>query len=274
LTLLPMAGFSMGWRGIAFAALVLGSSLPFAAAADIWSGFYRPSVVETPVVPEPLASTAETVCLKAILDAQTRYGIPDNLLLAIGIQEAGRNVNGALTVWPWTANSLGKGKFFGSKQALEAWVRQTQANGTQSIDVGCMQVNQKWHAKQFTSLEDATDPARNVDYAARFLRGLYAQTRDWWQAAGRYHSSTDSYKELYLQKLAQNQRLANANLATFAAAARTTYAVQSSLRPALPQPSINWSSNMTGDAVVAGTVLSIYSASPLQALLPNYAEAN
>lgn len=260
---------------------ILGSlcatSVGIAAESEFWGGFYRSSVPVTPeaIARPPLQSQAETICLKAILEAQARHNIPDNLLLAIGIQEAGRQVNGVLTVWPWTANSHGKGKFFGSKQALEAWVRQTQANGTSSIDVGCMQVNQRWHSDQFSSLENATDPVANVEYAARFLRALHAETGDWWQAAGRYHSSTDTYKGLYLEKLAQNQRLANANIALFQVAAQSVQVQQPATRPAPPQPSINWSSDMTGASGAANLkVLSIYSVTPLKAVLPNYAEAD
>lgn len=247
-----------------------------AAEPSGWLGFYRPSVVEQPIAVPAAVVAAQSVCIQAILAAQTRYNIPDNLLLAIGLQEAGRQVNGTLTVWPWTANARGKGKFFGSKQALEAWVRQTQSNVTQSVDVGCMQVNQKWHARQFDSLEEATDPVANVDYAARFLRSLYSETRDWWQAAGRYHSSTEDLKRIYLGKLEQNQKLAHAHLASFRRTAQATNAVPIPVaQEPRSVPAFGWTSDMTGTQRTAATqVLSIYSSEPLQALLPNYDEAD
>lgn len=261
-------------------ALVGSLGLTAAAAAQAgtaqgWAGFYRPSQPEPSRAAEAPVHSA-SVCLGQILAAQVRYGIPDNLLLAIGLQEAGRQIGGKLTVWPWTANSHGKGAFFGSKAALESWVRSKQATGTRSIDVGCMQINQKWHAGQFASLEEATDPAANVDYAARYLRGLYAETGDWWQAAGRYHSSTEQYKDLYLAKLAQNQQIAQKHQDRFRAEAQAGRSLApTDSGPSTPLPGINWSADITG----AGTLrqsgfVSIYSAAPLKALLPAYGEVN
>lgn len=245
-----------------------------AATPEGWAGFYKPSAPSIPQrsVVATASSDPSSVCLSAIMDAQARHGIPDNLLLAIGIQEAGRKIGGQLTVWPWTANSDGRGAFFESKQALEAWVRETQTRGQRSIDVGCMQVNQKWHAQHFASLEQATEPNANVDYAARFLRGLYDKTGNWWEAAGRYHSSTQEYKDIYLRKLAHNQRLANTSVTEYAVLPKEP-------APAAPaprrQPGIHWSADMTGSgAQVMRQVVSIYSATPLQPILPGYAEAD
>lgn len=250
---------------------IIGLLAPQSAVAtgtEPWVGFYKLAKPEAVQQPAPFYTG---VCAKAILEAQTRYGIPDNLLLAIGLQEAGRRVNDTLTIWPWTANSQGKGVFFGSKQALEAWVRETQGTGIRSIDVGCMQINQRWHAEQFSSLEQATDPVANVDYAARFLRSLYAETRDWWQAAGRYHSSTESYKAIYLDKLKQNQRLALANLGYFAAMSDQGSQIAVASAASSQLPSINWSSAMTGATTLnVGDALSIYSAKPMRSVLPNY----
>lgn len=251
--------------GMSLAYLALTSE---AAEPTDWQGFYKP----TPTAPTQTQGSDVDVCLGAIFDAQLRHNIPDNLLLAIGIQEAGREVNGRLTVWPWTANTNGKGAFFETKAALEAWVRTAQAQGTRSIDVGCMQVNQRWHAQEFASLEAATEPLTNVDYAARFLRSLYQQTGDWWEAAGRYHSSTQEFKDIYLQKLTQNQLLANTQIERFAIAGAAPAAPQ---QQAQTQPSFNWSAEMTGSAPTAlRQIHSIYSATPLRPLLPDYVEAN
>ena len=151
-------------------------------------------------------------------------------------------------------------------------MRNTQAEGIRSIDVGCMQVNQRWHADQFATLEQATDPLANADYAARFLRTLYQQTGDWWEAAGRYHSSTQEFKDIYLQKLAQNHRLANAQLESFQVAGSLP---SGPLAEQEAQPSFNWSAEMTGSAATSlRQIHSIYTATPLRPVLPGYAEAN
>ena len=230
------------------------------ATPESWVGFYQS---QTPRVSSTAAQDSQ-VCKRAILRAQQKYAIPDNLLLAIGIQEAGRKVDGELTIWPWTANAHGRGAFFDSKAALEDWVRKTQSKGTQSIDVGCMQINQRWHAQKFASLSEATEPTANVDYAARFLTALYHETRDWREAAGRYHSSTPALKDIYLRKLTHNHKLANGSFALAGADAPA---------PVTPraQPSFHWSADMTGTgARKMRQVVSIYSPTPLQPILPNY----
>ncbi|SFE85724.1 Transglycosylase SLT domain-containing protein [Sulfitobacter brevis] len=248
------------------------------AVAEGWAGFYRASPVVTAPAATRLRPAAAQggedagVCLRAILDAQLRYEIPDNLLLAIGIQEAGRRIDGNLTIWPWTANADGNGAFFDSKGALESWVRVRQAGGTDSIDVGCMQINQRWHSEHFSSLSEATDPTANVEYAAQFLLRLYEESGDWWDAAGRYHSSTPEFKKIYLEKLAQNSKLANASEFRLAGLPTASATVAADNEPR-EQPSFNWSADMTGSgAQVMHQVVSIYTATPLQPVLPNYAQ--
>ena len=59
----------------------------------------------------------------------------------------------------------------------------------------------------FASLADAFDPEENADYAARFLRQLYAETGNWTAAAGLYHSRTPLLAASYRQAVAL--RLAN-----------------------------------------------------------------
>jgi hypothetical protein len=80
-------------------------------------------------------------------------------------------------------------------------VRGLQAQGVRSIDVGCLQVNLLQHPEAFTTLDQAFDPAANVNYAARFLRELFAESLDWTQAAAAYHSRTPDLGMAYLQQV-------------------------------------------------------------------------
>ena len=93
------------------------------------------------------------------------------------------------------------GRYFASKTEAIAAVRDIQAAGGQSIDVGCMQVNLMHHPGAFATLEDAFDPARNAAYAARFLRSLFASTGDWGTAIGGYHSRTPGRGEAYRDRV-------------------------------------------------------------------------
>ena len=144
------------------------------------------------------------VCIAAIRRAEAAHGIPADLLLAIGMQEAGMRRGGRMTVWPWTLNVEGRGVRFDSRAEAEDFLQGELAQGKRSIDVGCLQINLRWHPDAFPTPSDGFDPLRNADYAARFLRGLYHETGDWLQAAGRYHSATPELKDIYLAGLGRH----------------------------------------------------------------------
>ncbi len=152
--------------------------------------------------PTPIGAPG-ALCEQAIAVAEQGHAIPRRLLAAIGRVESGRRdpVSGSYAPWPWTVDADGSGYFYESKAQAIAAVRQFQASGIRSIDVGCMQVNLMHHPDAFASLEQAFDPAANADYAARFLRQLYAQTNDWGQAAAEYHSATPALAEDYRRKV-------------------------------------------------------------------------
>ena len=75
-----------------------------------------------------------------------------------------------------------------TKQAASAEVEKLRARGVRSIDVGCMQINLRYHGEAFQTLDEAFDPLSNVAYAAAFLSDLKGEARSWTKAIGRYHS--------------------------------------------------------------------------------------
>jgi hypothetical protein len=139
----------------------------------------------------------DQVCLQKIRSEERAHRIPGGLLAAIGFTESGRTVTGQRTVWPWTVNAEGEGHFFDSKDAAVKFVEGKLADGVESIDVGCMQINLQQHPDAFTSLDDAFDPGVNVAYGADFLKALHGQTNGWLAAARRYHSATPEKGEPY-----------------------------------------------------------------------------
>jgi len=188
-------------------AVTLSSLLPAASDAGIFDGlfFFPPaSAVDVAVGPDQSQTSAaagldQAVCIRAIRQAERAHGIPHNLLMALGLQEAGMTFQGARTIWPWSVNVEGRGHRFDTRLEAEAFVQGQLERGIRSIDVGCLQINLRWHPDAFPTPRDGFDPALNADYAARFLRDLRAQTGDWRQAAGRYHSATPEHKALYLK---------------------------------------------------------------------------
>lgn len=133
-----------------------------------------------------------TECRVAVRAAEQAAAIPEHLLAAISRVESGRvdPHTGAVTPWPWTINAEGQGLFYDTKAQAVAAVRDLQARGVRSIDVGCMQINLMHHPDAFASLDQAFDPATNAAYGARFLNQLHGQSGDWSKAAGLYHSAT------------------------------------------------------------------------------------
>lgn len=145
-----------------------------------------------------------SVCIRAIRAAEAAHGIPENLLMAIGLQEAGRKKDGQLTIWPWSVNSHGKTSMFDNKAEAIRFVQAEKAAGRTLIDVGCMQVNQHWHPDAYASLEEAFDPQASADYAAAFLARLHRDAGDWMKAAGNYHSFTPRHHDRYVAGIRRN----------------------------------------------------------------------
>lgn len=142
-------------------------------------------------------------CAEAIETAGQAMGVPPALLRSIGIVESGRvnPVSRRVDAWPWTINVEGAGYFFETREAAIAAVVAARMAGRRSIDVGCMQINLVHHPAAFATLEDAFDPQLNANYAAAFLLRLFAQTRDWGNAAAAYHSQTPGVADEYRRRV-------------------------------------------------------------------------
>jgi hypothetical protein len=131
------------------------------------------------------------LCLAAATDAAARTGVPYDVLLAITKLETGRNNR----PWPWTVNFGGEGKWFDTAAEAEASVAEAVGQGVTNLDLGCFQLNYRWHSAAFDSIAAMLDP--NASYAAEFLAGHFARTGDWALAAAAYHSATPEHAERY-----------------------------------------------------------------------------
>src|SRR3954447_10833495 len=142
-------------------------------------------------------------CMPGLMAAEREFTLPAKLLHTIAIVETGRPdpATGRVTPWPWTINVGGVGHFFETKTAAIEAVRELQATGVHSIDVGCMQINLMHHPNAFASLEEAFDPRSNTRYGARFLSALHGETRSWPQAAAAYHSRTQDLGAAYATRV-------------------------------------------------------------------------
>ena len=143
------------------------------------------------------------LCISAVAKQEAAKRIPRHLLRAISIAESGRWIGSrkANLAWPWTVTSGGKGTHYKSKSTAIKAVRKLQRRGIRNIDIGCMQVNLRYHPRAFKSLEHAFDPHKNAAYAANFLHKLRKSKRSWSQAVKHYHSATQTLNGPYQAKV-------------------------------------------------------------------------
>jgi hypothetical protein len=140
------------------------------------------------------------MCERAIVNGARRGGVPPEVLYAISLTETGRMTGGRLRPWPWAINREGKGHWFKNREEAVAFGKQSLADGRKSFDVGCVQINYRWHGHAFPSLDDMFDPEWTATYAAQFLRTLYEERGDWSAAAGAYHSLSPEFATVYRKR--------------------------------------------------------------------------
>lgn len=153
--------------------------------------------------PSPALVNSGSACQGATAAVERIHRIPRGLLGAISLTESGQwdKNRQAQIAWPWTVYAQGRGRYLANKAAAIKEVRRLKARGVKNIDVGCMQVNLKYHPKAFASLEAAFDPVKNADYAAGLLKSLFQRHRGWSRAVEFYHSSTPKFRLPYRQKV-------------------------------------------------------------------------
>jgi len=152
----------------------------------------------------PAAATPSADCEAMAEEESRRAGLPPGLLVAISRIESGRAIGkGKVRAWQWTLNQAGKGMYFDTKKEAMAYLTKAVNSGVRNIDVGCMQINYRWHHKEFTSLENMMNPRSNVKYAVRFMLELKRRFGTWEAATRNYHSADGTRGASYYKKVAR-----------------------------------------------------------------------
>lgn len=165
----------------------LGAVVPALLPTGVWAG----------------AEATMALCRNAAIRAADAHGVPREVMLAITTVETRTRRGGATGPWPWTVNVAGKGAWFDSRAAALVHAQGALEAGQTSFDVGCFQINYRWHGRHFASIDQMFEPSASGDYAARFLKSLYAETGDWVQASGYYHSRTAEHAKRYRAMVAR-----------------------------------------------------------------------
>ena len=136
----------------------------------------------------PAIGAGDQSCEREMARAARVNDIPLNVLYAVGLTETGRK--GVLS--PFDMNVDGRTVASSSLSEALARFNAERAKGAQLIDIGCMQINHRWHAADFRSLTDMFDPASNVRYAANFLKELRRREGSWTLAVARYNAGPNN----------------------------------------------------------------------------------
>lgn len=153
------------------------------------------------LLPAPLmASPSAEVCEWAAQQVSRETGVPADILGALTLTETGRRLDGVVRPWAWSANAEGEGSWFDDPQSAIDFAQSRVDQGRLNVDIGCFQLNYRWHGENFSSVAQMFDPLENARYAARFVSQLYSEMGDWRIAAGAFHSRTPHYANRYLAR--------------------------------------------------------------------------
>lgn len=154
-----------------------------------------PALAATGPADQPAA-----VCEWAAMTAAAEMGVPPDILGALTLTETGRRRGGIVRPWAWSVNAEGAGSWFDDPAEALAFAQDRIDQGRLNVDIGCFQLNYRWHGENFPSVVEMFDPLENARYAARFVRDLYSETGDWRRAAGAFHSRTAVHANRYLAR--------------------------------------------------------------------------
>lgn len=122
-------------------------------------------------------------------EAGLRYDIDPSLLYAVALVESAVDSDkpGMVNPHPWTLRT--DKPFYGrTREDAEAELRRVLKSGD-SVDIGLMQINSRWHSGRVSNVLDLLDPRTNVMVGAQILsERLKATPGDGIRAVATYHS--------------------------------------------------------------------------------------
>jgi len=140
----------------------------------------------------------------------TEFRVPPAVLYGVALQESvmlfGEPRRRTPLPWPWTLNIAGRPVRLPTRAVAEQQLRAALQAGIDSVDIGPMGINWRYHKRRLLSIERSLDPYWNLRVGAGLLAGHFADCADWAEAIGRYHSPANTaraarYSALVLARL-------------------------------------------------------------------------
>lgn len=126
----------------------------------------------------------ENICEAEMIRASRESGVPLPVLYAVALTETGQRDG----LRAYAMNIHGRPAFHATLGEALATFDRVRRQGETLVDIGCMQINFRYHGKKFASVEEMFAPSRNVDYAAGFLKDLRRTEGSWTATVARYHA--------------------------------------------------------------------------------------
>ena len=130
---------------------------------------------------------------KLVSSYERKYQIPNMLLWSVAKVESGIN--------PLALNISGKTYSPKSKEEALRLLKSSMQQGISNIDIGLMQINFRFHGKNFKDVNEMLDIHKNIAYSAQLLCNLYKIHGGWREAVQHYHSSKAEYHLKYARKV-------------------------------------------------------------------------
>lgn len=149
-------------------------------------------------VPSSMADSHK--CYSAMLATPDHPKISRALMWSLAQVESGRG-KGARP-WPWTINVDGRGYYFKDRDSAARYIARLRGAGVRSFDVGCWQINARWHGHRVRDAVHLLDPDVNSKVAFAYLSELTTQHSELWHAVAAYHAPSDKPRgDAYVERL-------------------------------------------------------------------------
>jgi len=127
------------------------------------------------------------------------------LFYAMALTESGQSrMTAEYRAWPWTLSIDREAHYFPDRAAASAALKAALENEAEQLGVGLFQIEYRYHAHRFDSVDAMLDPYRNAQVAAAiFSEGLQQTDGDLWAAVGLFHSATPALAAAYRNRVAE-----------------------------------------------------------------------